>query len=101
MSFFVAKTTFFSLYGSEKLNGESVRGRIMRRNMRLAYTAHQAAGAPFSREIQDPAARSLSSFRNSPLFPSEGHGRRTACLELRGRGQRLPSGSVRRVLLRR
>ena len=83
MSFLVAKTTFFSLYGSEKLNGESVCRRVIRRNMRLAYMAHQAAGSPFSREIQDPAARSLSPFRNSPLLPSEGHGRRTARLELR------------------
>ena len=50
MSLFAAKTVFFPLSGGKKLTGESVCGRVIRSNMRLPYTAHQAADPLFSQE---------------------------------------------------
>ena len=68
MSLFVAKMVFFSLSGSEKLTGESVRGCVIRTNMRLAYTAHQAADPLSSRELEQHAIDRLFEFL--PLYCS-------------------------------
>ena len=61
MSLFAAKTVFFPLSGGKKLTGESVCGRVIQSNMRLPYTAHQAADPLFSREFQEHAIDRLFS----------------------------------------
>ena len=62
MLLFVAKTVFFLLLsGSKNLTRESVRRHIIRSNMRLAYTAHQAADPLFSRELEQHARDRLFS----------------------------------------
>ena len=52
MLLFVAKMGLFSLSGRKNLTGESVRGRVIWSNMRLPYTALQAADRFFSREFR-------------------------------------------------
>ena len=85
MSLFVAKTGFFTLFGRKKLNGESVLGRVIRSNMRLPYTALQAADRLFSRELQEHAIDCLfsqfSSFVSLSVALSDCLGRKPANLE--------------------
>ena len=85
MSLFVAKTFFFPLSGGKKLTGESVCERIIRSNMRLTYTAHQAADPLFSRELKEHAIDRLfsrfSSFELLCVALCDCLGRQTANLE--------------------
>ena len=85
MSLFVAKTGFFTLSGRKKLTGESVCGRVIRSNMRLPYTALQAADRLFSWELREHAIDRLfsqfSSFISLPVALSDCLGRKPANLE--------------------
>ena len=101
MSLFAAKTVFFLLSGSKKLTKESVRGRVIRSNMRLAYTAHQAADPLFSRELEQHAIDRL--FSRFMLLSVTALNNKQQVVLNNGAwprlGQRLSSGSCRRVLL--
>ena len=81
MSLFVAKR-IFSLSGRKKLTGESVCGRVIRSNMRLPYTALQAADRLFSRELGEHAIDCIfsqfSSFVSLPVALSGCLGRKPA-----------------------
>ena len=85
MSLFVAKTGFFTLSGRKKLTGESVCGSVIRSNMRLTYTALQAADRLFSWELREHAIDRLfsqfSSFISLPVALSYCLGRKPANLE--------------------
>ena len=85
MSLFFAKTGFFTLSGRKKLTGESVCGRVIRSNMRLPYTALQAADRLFFRELREHAIDRLfpqfSSFVSLPVALPDCLGRKPANVE--------------------
>ena len=77
------KNGFFHSLWQEK--GESVCGRVIRSNMRLPYTALQAADRLFSWELREHAIDRLfsqfSSFISLPVALSDCLGRKPANLE--------------------
>ena len=85
MLLFVAETGFFTLSGRKKLTRESVGGSVIRSNMRLPYTALQAADQLFSRERREHAIdrlfSQLPSFVSLPVAPSDCLGRKPANIE--------------------
>ena len=85
MSLFFAKTGFFNLSDRKKLTGKSVCGRVIRSNIRLPYTALQAADRLFSRELCEHAIDFLfsqfSSFVSLPVALSDCLGQKPANVE--------------------
>ena len=106
MLLFVAKMVFFLLSGSKKLPGESVRGRVIRSNMRLHIRRTKQLTRSFPANLNSMLyiAYSLGflPFYGSVLLSVTALDDKQRILNhgaLPRLGQRLSSGSYRRILL--